>query len=55
MKNTENNRDIPTPPGGGSWAFDEAKWAWVSTDPAPAPAQDPPAELTATNNEAEKE
>jgi len=38
--NTENNqgasrRDIPVPPGGGSWIFDESKWEWVSNEPAP--------------------
>jgi hypothetical protein len=33
---TEKNgavvRDIPVPPGGGSWRFDEAEWKWVSTE-----------------------
>jgi hypothetical protein len=29
-------REIPTPPGGGSWTFDEQLWDWVSNDPAPA-------------------
>lgn len=39
--NNENNiqgasaLDIPVPPGGGSWTFDEVKWKWVSNDPAP--------------------
>jgi hypothetical protein len=28
-------REIPLPPGGGSWTFDEAQWKWVSNDPAP--------------------
>lgn len=28
-------REIPMPPGGGSWRFDEQAWAWVSNDPAP--------------------
>lgn len=27
-------RDIPTPPGGGSWTFDEESWKWVLNDPA---------------------
>jgi hypothetical protein len=30
--NTE--RDIPTPPGGGSWTFDETAWKWKSNDQA---------------------
>lgn len=55
MKNDESKREIPTPQGGGSWTFDEAKWAWVSTDPALVPAQDSPAVLAETNNEVEKE
>ena len=29
-------REIPVPPGGGSWTFNEAEWKWVSNDPAPA-------------------
>jgi hypothetical protein len=36
-------RVIPTPPGGGSWTFDEESWKWVSNDPAsdqPADAGD---------------
>jgi hypothetical protein len=28
-------RVIPTPPGGGSWIFDEESWKWISNDPAP--------------------
>ena len=28
-------REIPTPPGGGSWTFDEASWKWISNDPIP--------------------
>lgn len=28
-------REIPTPPGGGSWTFDEESWEWISNDPAP--------------------
>jgi hypothetical protein len=28
-------REIPTPPGGGSWTFDDKSWKWVSNDPAP--------------------
>ena len=34
-------RPIPTPPGGGSWAFDRVEWKWVLSDhpmnAAPAP------------------
>lgn len=55
MKNKENTRHIPTPPGGGSWAFDEDNWEWVSTDSSLAPVQVPPAELVATENKVEKE
>jgi len=50
--NTENNnqgasaRDIPTPPGGGSWTFDEAKREWVSNDPVPEATPEPVAEPT---------
>lgn len=29
------SRDIPVPPGGGSWDFDEIAWKWVSNDPQP--------------------
>lgn len=39
---TENNsapvREIPVPPGGGSWTFDHDSWTWVSNDPVPATA-----------------
>ena len=27
-------REIPKPPAGGSWRFDEAAWAWVANSPA---------------------
>lgn len=37
--NTDNqstpSRDIPVPPSGGSWVFDEIAWEWVSNDPQP--------------------
>lgn len=26
--------EIPKPPAGGSWRFDEAAWAWVPNSPA---------------------
>ena len=49
-------RDIPTPPGGGSWTFDEAPWKWISNDPAPAeevlPA--PAADMVITDNQLEQ-
>lgn len=37
MNQKENNqaRDIPPPPGGGSWMWDEVNLEWVSLDPAP--------------------
>ena len=37
MTNEQNDaqeRDIPVPPGGGAWTFDETNWAWVSNTPA---------------------
>lgn len=32
----QESRPIPPLPGGGSWRFDEAAWAWISKDEAPA-------------------
>lgn len=34
-------RVIPSPPGGGSWAFDYASWQWMPNPsiPAQAPAE----------------
>jgi hypothetical protein len=26
-------REIPGPPGGGSWTWDEPSWSWISNDP----------------------
>jgi len=40
---TQTEREIPPPPGGGSWTFDRADWKWVSNDPAPVPADETPA------------
>lgn len=43
MSNEHNSvaaRDIPVPPGGGSWTFNEAQWKWISNDPAPVAADD---------------
>lgn len=31
-------REIPLPPGGGSWKFDEARWEWIDNNPQPEPA-----------------
>lgn len=36
------SRDIPVPPSGGSWTFDEVKRAWISNDPLPQ-AEEPAA------------
>lgn len=41
--NKQNERAIPPMPGGGSWTFNEAQWAWISNDPAPA---NPPVDAT---------
>lgn len=34
-------RDIPPPPGGGSWRFDEALWEWIDLNPQPQAAAQP--------------
>lgn len=31
---TVDAREIPNPPGGGSWTFDHDKFEWVSNNPA---------------------
>ncbi|WP_312515023.1 hypothetical protein [Massilia sp.] len=31
-------RDIPPPPGGGSWIFDEDIWDWIDNNPKPEAA-----------------
>lgn len=61
MNNIENSgaqqaRDIPTPPGGGSWTFNEIAWKWVSSDSAPAEETSPApaADMVTTNNELEQ-
>jgi len=48
-QNSASQREVPVPPGGGSWTFNEAEWKWVSNDPAPAdePAAQEPAAQTA--------
>ncbi|MDK6078927.1 hypothetical protein [Massilia varians] len=38
IEKTDNTREIPPMPGGGSWTFNEAQWAWISSDPAAAEA-----------------
>jgi hypothetical protein len=37
------DREIPPPPGGGSWTFDRNSWEWISNDPVPAPDDETPA------------
>lgn len=37
IQQTTPAREIPLPPGGGSWTFDDSSWKWVSNDPTPAP------------------
>lgn len=53
--NKQNERAIPPMPGGGSWTFNEAQWAWISNDPAPvatpADAGNEPAAAAATDQE----
>jgi len=34
-------RDIPLPPGGGSWRFDDASGEWIDLNPQPEPAAKP--------------
>ena len=38
IEKANNTRDIPPMPGGGSWTFSEAQWAWILNDPAAAEA-----------------
>ncbi|WP_312488334.1 hypothetical protein [Massilia timonae] len=33
--------DIPTPPGGGSWRFDDASGEWIDLNPKPETATKP--------------
>lgn len=35
-------REIPQPPGGGSWTFDQDRWEWISNDPVPVPVNETP-------------
>ncbi|MEG0082228.1 MAG: hypothetical protein RR775_10090 [Massilia sp.] len=48
-------REIPTPPGGGSWTFDPVEWAWVSNDLSPPPANETPAAAVAFDDAANQE
>lgn len=41
-------REIPVPPGGGSWKFDESSWQWVSNDPTPTPTPETAGDGNAT-------
>lgn len=34
-------RDIPPPPGGGQWRFDDVRWEWIDLNPQPEPAAQP--------------
>jgi len=34
-------RDIPQPPGGGQWRFDDVRWEWIDLNPQPEPAAQP--------------
>ena len=34
-------RDIPTPPGGGAWRFDDVRWQWIDLNPQPEAAEQP--------------
>jgi len=47
-KNPQDPRPIPPLPGGGSWSFDEAKWDWVSNDPAPEAVPSQPVAIPET-------
>jgi hypothetical protein len=53
-QNSAPTRDIPVPPGGGSWRFDEAAWKWVSNDPVPTADVDV-ADVPSTINTVEQE
>lgn len=46
-------REIPTPPGGGSWIFDEALWKWISNDSTPVPPAAAGDDVANTNTEQE--
>lgn len=37
----EPARDIPPPPGGGSWRFDHERWEWIDLTPQPETATKP--------------
>ena len=49
------DREIPPPPGGGSWTFDRDTWEWISNDPAPVPADETPAAAVEYDDAASQE
>ena len=55
MNTEQNKRDIPPPPSGGSWTFDEVAWAWVSNDQAAIVENEPAADMAATHHDPEQE
>jgi hypothetical protein len=48
-------REIPPPPGGGSWTFDRDSWEWISNDPVPARADETPAAAVEYDSTANQE
>ena len=53
-QNSASQREVPVPPGGGSWTFNETLWKWVSNDPVPAADADV-ADVQAITNTVEQE
>jgi len=35
----QSTRELPLPPGGGSWTFDPVDWKWIPNTPMPATAE----------------
>ncbi|WP_027864262.1 hypothetical protein [Massilia alkalitolerans] len=52
IEKNSDTREIPPMPGGGSWTFDEAQWAWISNDPVAAEAPDEAGPADAGNEQA---
>lgn len=52
IQKANDTREIPPIPGGGSWTFNEAQWAWISNDPAAAEAPAEAAPAAAGNDQA---
>jgi len=50
-----HEREIPPPPGGGSWTFDRDSWEWVSNDLVPIPADETPAAAVEYDSTANQE